>query len=46
MAGMNTGNSSLLIRAEVWSNQLKDVLTDELQAQQYVDWISVPVLDH
>lgn len=42
MAGMNTGNSSLLIRAEVWSNQLKDVLTDELQAQQYVDWISFP----
>lgn len=42
MAGMNTGNSSLLIRAELWSNQLKDVLTDELQAQQYVDWISFP----
>lgn len=42
MAGMNTGNSALLIRAEVWSNQLKDVLTDELNAQQYVDWISFP----
>lgn len=42
MSGMNTGNSALLIRAEVWSNQLKDVLTDELQAQQYVDWISFP----
>lgn len=42
MAGMTTANSSLLIRAEVWSNQLKDVLTDELNAQQYVDWISFP----
>lgn len=42
MAGMNTGNSALLIRAEVWSNQLKDVLTDELAAQQHVDWISFP----
>lgn len=42
MAGMNTGNMSLLIRAEVWSNQLRDTLTDELQAQRYVDWISFP----
>lgn len=42
MAGMNTTNSELLIRSEVWSNQLKDVLTDELMAQQHVDWISFP----
>lgn len=42
MPGMNTSNGALLIRAEVWSNQLKDVLTDELMAQQHVDWISFP----
>lgn len=42
MAGMNTLNMGLLIRAEVWSNQLKDTLQDELAAQQYVDWISFP----
>lgn len=42
MAGMNTTNGALLIRSELWSNQLKDVLTDELMAQQHVDWISFP----
>lgn len=42
MAGMNTLNTGLLIRSEVWSNQLKDTLLDELQAQQYVDWIDFP----
>jgi len=40
MAGMNTGNSDALIRSEIWSNQLKDVLTDELQASGYVRWMS------
>jgi hypothetical protein len=42
MAGMNTLNSGLLIRSEVWSNQLKDTLMDELNAQKYVDWIDFP----
>lgn len=42
MPGMNTLNMGLLIRSEVWSNQLKDSLLDELNAQQYVDWISFP----
>jgi hypothetical protein len=42
MAGMNTLNSGLLIRSEVWSNQLRDSLKDELAAQQYVDWINFP----
>lgn len=40
MAGMNTGNSDALIRSEIWSNQLKDVLTDELTANGYVRWLS------
>lgn len=42
MAGLNTGVTPLLIRSNVWSNQLKDVLMDELNAQGHVDWISMP----
>lgn len=37
---MNSGNSDTLIRSEIWSNQLKDVLTDELTANSYVRWLS------
>lgn len=40
MAGMTTGNSGHLIRSELWSNTLKDVLTDELMAQGYVRWLN------
>lgn len=40
MAGMTTANSDALIRSEVWSNQLKDVLQDELMANGYVRWLS------
>jgi hypothetical protein len=39
MSGMTTGNVSLLTRAEVWSRELKEILRDELQAQQYVRWL-------
>jgi hypothetical protein len=35
-----TSNSDLLIRAELWSAQLKEELLDELQAQTYVRWLS------
>ena len=42
MAGLTTGVTPLLIRSNVWSNQLKDVLTDELMAQRFVDWMSMP----
>lgn len=42
MAGLTTGVTPLLIRSNVWSNQLKDVLMDELNAQGHVDWISMP----
>lgn len=42
MPGLSTGVTPLLIRSNVWSNQLKDVLTDELMAQRFVDWISMP----
>lgn len=40
MAGMTTGNVSLLTRAEVWSRELKEILEDELMAQNYVRWLS------
>lgn len=39
MAGMSTANTDVLIRSEVWSEQLKDVLLDELAAMKYVNWI-------
>ena len=37
---MTTANSSVLIRSELWSSQLKDVLLDELMAQKYIRWLS------
>lgn len=37
---MTTANSSLLIRSEVWANELKEILRDELLAMSYVDWMS------
>lgn len=36
MAGMNTGNSSVLIRSNVWSDMLKEILRDDLQAQKWM----------
>lgn len=35
-----TGASEHLIRSEVWSTQLKEVLLDDLKAQKYVDWLN------
>lgn len=40
MPGMNTGNSDALIRSEIWSAQLKNVLEDELTGSGYVRWLS------
>jgi HK97 family phage major capsid protein len=42
MPGNTTTTGAMLIRAELWSNQLKDVLQDELLAMNHVDWISFP----
>jgi hypothetical protein len=39
MAGMTTGNSDLLIRSELWSSELKDVLEEDLMATGYVDML-------
>ena len=39
--GHTTANMAQLIRAEVWSNSLKEVLTDDMRmAEKYVKWIS------
>ena len=37
MSGMTTGNSDLLIRSEIWSNDLKEVLKDDLMGMMFVD---------
>lgn len=36
----NNGSSDALIRSEVWSSQLKDVLEEELYGQGYVRWLT------
>jgi hypothetical protein len=35
-----TQNSAILIRSEIWSTQLKEILLDELNAQGWVNWLS------
>jgi len=35
-----TANSALLIRSEIWSTQLKEVLQDDLLAQGWVNWLT------
>jgi hypothetical protein len=35
-----TGNSEHLIRSEVWSRELKEILEDDLKAMGYVKWMS------
>jgi len=36
----STANSDLIIRTEIYTQQLKDVLQDELEAQKWVDWLT------
>lgn len=40
MSGMTTGNMSALIRSELWSREIKEVLEDELMATRYIRWLS------
>lgn len=37
---MDTTNGALLTRSEIWSTQLKEVLQDELEGQNWVNWLS------
>lgn len=39
MAGHQTSNITALIRSELWSDEIKDVLEEDLMARQYVNWI-------
>lgn len=40
MSGFSTSNNSHLIRSNLWSSQIKEVLEDELFAMRYVDMIT------
>lgn len=40
MAGFSTNNNEHLIRSNLWSTQIKDVLEEELFATRYVDMIT------
>lgn len=40
MSGFQTDNMDHLIRSELWSSQLKEILEDELRATGYVNWLS------
>lgn len=40
MSGFSTANNEHLIRSELWSNQLKEVLEADLMGMRYVDLIS------
>ena len=40
MAGFTTTNNEHLIRSQLWSTQIKDVLEEELFAMKYVDMIT------
>ncbi len=40
MSGFNTGTNEHLIRSNLWSSQIKEVLLDELFATKYVDLIT------
>jgi hypothetical protein len=37
---LNTGNTTVLQRSEIWSTQLKEALQDELAAQGWVNWLT------
>lgn len=40
MAGFSYANNEHLVRANLWSNRLKEPLLDELFCQKYVDWLT------
>jgi hypothetical protein len=37
---MTTANTQLLTRQEIWSNELKEILRDELMSMGYVNWMT------
>lgn len=39
MSGLTTSNISYLTRAQLYSSEIKELLLDQLFAQQWVKWI-------
>ena len=40
MSGFTTTSNEHLIRSELWSRQIKEILLEELQGTKYVDFIT------
>jgi hypothetical protein len=40
MSGFSVASNDHLIRSNIWSNMLKETLTDELFATKYIDWLT------
>lgn len=40
MSGFTTNTIDHLIRSNLWTTELKEILEDELMAMKYVNWIS------
>lgn len=40
MSGFTSTSPDFLVRSEIWSSQLKDVLHDELMGMKYVNWLT------
>ena len=40
MAGISTGSVDHLVRTNLWSTQLKEVLLDELMAMKFVEMLT------
>lgn len=40
MAGFSSNSDEHLVRSNLWSSQLKEVLEDQLFAQNWIDWVS------
>jgi hypothetical protein len=37
---LDTSNNSSLVRTNIWANEIKDVLQEELQLDSHVRWIT------
>lgn len=40
MTGFTSLSNDALIRANLWSNQIKDILLPDLQGMRFVDWLT------
>lgn len=42
MSGFSTASNEHLIRSNLWSNQIKEVLLEELMGMKYIDMLNFP----